>query len=110
MERERESGLRLKHPSGDENKASGVVKMVWRKVSGLREGAQHPEEPTRAMKRAGEAGRNVRGSAREARGSFRRGNGSASESNTLQPSEEGRPEEWRVREYVQKGFRVWRRF
>lgn len=78
----RGSGMRLKHPSEDENKALGVVKMVWRKVSRLREGAQHPEEPTRGMKRAREAGRNVRGGAREARGSFGRRSGSASESNT----------------------------
>lgn len=78
----RDSGLRLKHPSRDENKALGVVKMVWRKVSRLREGTHHPEEPTRGMKRAREAGRNVRGAASEARGTFRRGNGSASESNT----------------------------
>lgn len=78
----RDSGLRLKHPSGDENKALGVVKIVWRKVSRLREGAQHPEEPTRGMKRARGAGSSVRGAAREARRSFGRGNGSASESNT----------------------------
>lgn len=78
----RESGLRLKHPSGDENRALGVVERVWRKVSRLREGAQHPKEPTRGMKRARGAGRSVRGAAREARGSFGRGNGSASASNT----------------------------